>query len=98
MIAGTGAYRKTVEGVLDLLNGLDPYDLQPGTSMGAPRDEYEMEAGDLACLLLTNGAVTSRDVDVVWRRWFSEPLTLRLGEPQTMLFVARLNAVMAGVR
>lgn len=59
-------YRQAVAQVLAVLTDVDPYGLEPGTPEeatadgfeGAPADEYELEAVDIARILLREGAVT----------------------------------------
>jgi len=98
MRAGTVAYRKTLAGVLVVLNDADPCGLEPGSPEGAPLDEYEMEAVDLVRILLKAGAVTPHDVEAVWMHWFSESLVLRIGPPRMAQLIDRLNALVDGAR
>ena len=93
MRAESRVHRHITAAVLAVLTEVDPYGLEPGTSDGAPADEYEPEAVDLARLLLRDGVVTVYDVEDVWVRWFSESLVLRLGVDRTARLVDRLNAL-----
>lgn len=82
---------RTVKHVLALLNELDPYGLEPGLPDGAPEDEYDLEAAPIAQILTTYGAITVEQVDTIWLKWFSEPLTAAVGPGETKQFVASLN-------
>jgi hypothetical protein len=62
-----------VEQVIGVLNTHDPMAFEPGGD-GAPWDEYELEARDLAELLHSTGTVTGAQVDAVWVKWFSQPI------------------------
>ena len=93
MREGARHYRQTVAAVLAVLTDVDPYGLEPGTPEGAPADEYELEAVDLARVLLAEGVVTVRDVEDVWAHWFSESLVLRLGVDRMARLVDELNAL-----
>ncbi|KAA9148662.1 hypothetical protein F6B41_06030 [Microbacterium lushaniae] len=79
--------------VLDLLNEVDPYGLEPGAEDGAPRDEYAPEAAAIAELLFKGGAVDEGAVDAVWLKWFDEPLSGVIGTGCASEFVARTNAL-----
>ena len=59
-------WRSILAEVIELLNDLDPYGLEPGTAEGAPQDEYESEASPIVSLLLNNGSVSRNEVDAIW--------------------------------
>lgn len=82
---------RLLRAVLDELTAVDPYDLRPGTPEGAPVDEYGLEAKPIATLLQLHGRVTPEDLDRVWNHWFSEPLSVRIGERDTAALAARLT-------
>ncbi|MCR2762055.1 hypothetical protein NQ152_00885 [Microbacterium sp. zg.B48] len=78
--------------VLALLTDLDPYGLEPGANDGAPADEYNPEAAPMARHLIDHGRISDADVDVIWVRWFGEPLSTIDGNGFAR-FVADLNAL-----
>ena len=94
----TPAHRQVVAQVLAVLTDVDPYGLEPGTPEGAPADEYDIEADDIARILLREGAVTVRDVEGVWMHRFSDSLVLHIGVVRTAQLVDRLNEVARIVR
>ncbi|WP_244185981.1 hypothetical protein [Arthrobacter agilis] len=79
--------------MLALLNDVDPYRLQPGGAEGAPLDEYELEAGPIASLLLKNGSVQSNEVDAIWLTWFQEPLSEAIKSEAMSRFCTSLNSL-----
>jgi len=91
-------YRQAVAQVLAVLTDVDPYGLEPGTPEGAPADEYELEAVDIARILLREGAVTVYDVEGVWMHWFSDSLVLHIGVARMAQLVDRLNELGSGAR
>ena len=91
-------YRQAVAQVLAVLTDVDPYGLEPGTPEGAPADEYELEAVDIARILLREGAVTVYDVEGVWMHWFSDSLVLHMGVARMAQLVDRLNELGSGAR
>lgn len=91
MDARTRAWKQKVDGVLALVNELDPYDLAPGDPDGAPDDEYHPEAEEIARHLMTNRAITAEHIDAIWNRWFGEPLSRTITPHRRAQFVAHLN-------
>ncbi len=63
-----------VAAVLEVLNDHDPEGL---LAMGAPTDEYDAEAVELAVLIPREPPPMEADVEEVWRRWFGEHHHLR---------------------
>ena len=61
--------------VLELLNHIDPYGLEPRSPDGAPTDEYSPEAGPMATHLLERGRVSGAEIDAIWVHWFDETLS-----------------------
>jgi hypothetical protein len=94
----TPAHRQAVAQVRAVLTDVDPYGLEPGAPEGAPADEYDIEADDIAHILLREGAVTVRDVEGVWMHRFSDSLVLRLGVARTAQLVDRINEVASSAR
>lgn len=80
-----------VQGIIGLLNELDPYGLEPGRPDGAPHDEYQSEAHPMANLLLNNGIISTHEVNTIWQDWFDEPLSEVIGVQRTEIFTTRLN-------
>lgn len=78
--------------VLRLLTDFDPYGLEPGADDGAPADEYSLEAAPMASHLSNHGRIGEADVDLIWVRWFGEPLSTIDGNDFAR-FVADLNAL-----
>jgi hypothetical protein len=99
-------HRQTVAQVLAVLTDVDPYGLEPGIPEGATADEfegastgeYELEAVDIARILLREGAVTVYDVAGVWMHWFSDSLVLHIGVARMAQLVDRLNDVGSDAR
>ncbi len=81
--------------VIEVLNDLDAYGLEPGLSGGAPADEYELEAVPIAGHLLTCGGASAAEVDAIWLHWFDETLTGVVGSEAMGVLVARLNGLTA---
>lgn len=94
----TPAHRHAVAQVRAVLTEADPYGLEPGAPEGAPADEYDIEADDIARILLREGAVTVRDVEGVWMHRFSDSLVLHIGVARTAQLVDRLNEVASSAR
>lgn len=86
-------WRSTLAEVIGLLNDLDPYGLEPGTTDGAPQDEYEAEAGRIASLLLNSGSVSGSQVDAIWQQWFREPLSEVVGAAKVERFCVDPNSL-----
>lgn len=86
-------WRSTLAEVIQLLNDLDPYGLEPGTTAGAPQDEYETEASPIASLLLNNGSVSRNQVDAIWQAWFQESLSEVIGDVEAERFCISLNSL-----
>lgn len=91
MDARIRAWRQKVDGVLALVNELDPYDLAPGRRDGAPDDEYNPEAEAMARHLMANRAITAEHIDAIWNHWFGEPLSPTITTHRREQFVAHLN-------
>jgi len=79
--------------VLAVISELDPYGLAPGAPGGVPEDEYALEAGPIAELLLRDGAVSREGLDAIWQHWFGEPLSAVVGEGAAARSVDRLNGL-----
>lgn len=94
----TPAHRQAVAQVLAVLTDVDPYGLEPGAPDGAPADEYDIEADDIARILLREGAVTVREVEGIWMHRFSDSLVLHIGVARTAQLVDRLNEAVRVVR
>lgn len=86
-------WRSILAEVIELLNDLDPYGLEPGTAEGAPQDEYETEASPIVSLLLNNGSVSRNQVDAIWEDWFQEPLSQVVGAAKAEGFCISLNSL-----
>jgi hypothetical protein len=78
--------------VLRLLNGLDPYGLEPGADGGAPVGEYSSEAVPMASHLINRLEISAADSDAIWEAWFGEPLST-IDSDRFSRFVADLNAL-----
>jgi hypothetical protein len=85
--------QSTVAAVIELLNDVDPYGLEPGTAAGAPHDEYEPEAYPITSLLLNSRSVSRNQVDAIWQEWFQEPLSEVIGAAKAERFCASLNSL-----
>jgi hypothetical protein len=55
--------------VCELMTRYDPRGL---IEIGAPRDEYEPEAVDIAALLLATGTITLDQFMTIWHHWFGD--------------------------
>lgn len=86
---------RLVDAIIEELAAIDPYGLRPGTARGAPGNEYDLEARDLAEHLMSFGGITDGAVDAVWSDWFHEPLAPRIGERAMSQFVQFLNRLVA---
>ncbi|QEW03873.1 hypothetical protein [Microbacterium lushaniae] len=93
MSGGDRTWKSIYAAVLELLNDLDPYGLEPGRADGAPADEYSSEAGPLASHLINDGRIEAADVDAIWTRWFGEPLSI-IDSARFAAFVVDLNALL----
>lgn len=82
-----------IDSVTVLLNQLDPNGVEPGGHNGAPWDEYVSEAQPMASLLINNGSVTTDQIDAIWQKWFSEPLSVIVGATRAKQFTASLNSL-----
>ena len=85
--------KSIVEGVIVLLNHLDPYEAEPGGPDGASGDEYVNVAHPMASLLINAGSITTDQIDAIWQKWFSEPLSVAVGATRAEQFSARLNSL-----
>ena len=85
-----------IRAITDKLAVIDPYGLRPGADGGPPRNEYDLEARDLAEHLDREGSITSQTVDSVWQRWFQETLTARIGAEPVQRLVDYLNSLVSG--
>ncbi|WP_158716394.1 hypothetical protein [Blastococcus sp. Marseille-P5729] len=72
------------------LASLDPYGLRPGAEGGAPANEYDLEARDIATLLRSKPSLSSDDIDRVWYDWFGESLTAKVGRERVTDLLLRL--------
>jgi hypothetical protein len=77
VVERTREYREVVAAVRDIIDRYDPESL---LAMGAPDDEYEPEAHDLARFVLGTRTPTREAVQAVWRRWFSADLRPDIAE------------------
>ena len=84
-------WRSFVEGIIVLLNELDPYGLDSGHLNRAPRDEFGHEALLVAGVLVNNGAISRGQLDEIWRDWFHEPISDVVGAQAAERFTPRLN-------
>lgn len=87
-----------IAGVLALLSDADPYGLAPGTDEGAPADEYEPEAAEVARILREHGSVTVQDLERVWLRWFDVSMVGQIGSARVARLVRDLNDLRGNVR
>ncbi|MFE4541039.1 hypothetical protein [Arthrobacter sp. NPDC056727] len=62
-------YRRLREAVTACLNR---HDLLGVLNLGAPVDEYELEAEDFTRLLAKGEPITPEIVSVVWHKWFGD--------------------------
>lgn len=83
--------RRFIAQVLVILNEIDPYDLHPGQSGGAPPNEYDLEAENIARHLVQNGSISIDQVNDIWNKWFDEPLTRVIDEHDIRKFITTLN-------
>jgi hypothetical protein len=67
---------RIIDSVTVLLNQLNPNGVEPGVHSGASWDEYVSEAHPMASLLINKGSVTTDQIDAIWQKWFSEPLSV----------------------
>lgn len=91
-------HKSVIEGVIVLLNQLDPYGVEPGDTDGAPWDEYMSEAHPMASVLLNTGSITTDQIDAIWQNWFGEPLSVAVGATKAERFAGSLNTLMNDVR
>lgn len=77
--------------MLRVLTELDPYGLEPGSADGPPANEYDIETRPMAALLRADGAIRADQIDAIWSRWFSEPLTDLIGRERLSRLVVQLN-------
>ena len=87
-------HKSVIEGVIMLLNQLDPCGVEPGKTDGAPWDEYVSEAHPMASLLLNTGSITTDQIDAIWQNWFGEPLSVAVGATKAERFASSLNTLM----
>jgi hypothetical protein len=85
--------KSIIDDVIVLLNQLDPNGVEPGDPDGAPWDEYVSEAHPMASLLINAGSITTDQIDAIWQKWFSEPLSVAVGATRAEQFTARLNSL-----
>lgn len=86
-------WRALCAAALAELNTVDPYGLEPGAPDGVPADEYGPEADAIAAVMLHEESVTVADLDTVWRKWFGESLTDKIGVHSTERLAVRLTAL-----
>lgn len=79
--------------VLEVLTALDPYALEPGAVGGALADEYSSEAASVAEVLERDGGISAAQLDAIWTRWFSEPLSLLVGGDALARLIVDLNVL-----
>jgi hypothetical protein len=91
-------HKSVIEGVIMLLNQLDPYGVEPGNTDGESWDEYVSEAHPMASLLLSKGLITTDRIDEIWQKRFGEPLSVAVGATKAERFASSLNTLMNDVR
>ena len=47
----------------------------------------------MASLLINKGSITADQIDAIWQKWFSQPLSVVVGATQTEQFAASLNSL-----
>lgn len=85
--------KSIIDSVTVLHNQLDPNGVEPGGHIAAPWDEYVSEAHSMASLLIDAGSITTDQIDAIWQKWFSEPLSAIVGAIRAEQFTAGLNSL-----